>query len=124
MTDKQHQKVFAEFVFEQMSELSDVVYKSMFGGYGFYQHGLMFALVADEQLYFKANDFLADEFIALGLKPFIFQSKGKDMQLNYYQAPETVFEQAEQMRFWSEKAYQCALRNFVAKNTKPKRSKK
>jgi DNA transformation protein len=124
MTDKKRQKDFAEFVFEQMSEMPAVSYKSMFGGYGFYQHGLMFALVADENLYFKANDFLIDEFVALGLKPFVYQTKGKDMQLNYYAAPEIVFEEAQQMRLWSEKAYQCALRNFVAKNTKSARSKK
>ncbi len=122
--DRKHQQAFADFVLEQMSGLSDVRYKAMFGGYGFYCKGLMFALVAEEQLYFKANDFLADDFIALGLPAFVYHAKGKAMALKYYQAPEQVFEDPEQMAAWSEKAYQCALRNAVANYEKSTRRKK
>jgi DNA transformation protein len=122
--DRKQQKAFAEFVLEQMHTLSDIHYKAMFGGFGFYRKDLMFALVADENLYFKANDFLAEEFIALNLPAFVFESKGKTMTLKYYQAPEQVFEDSEHMALWADKAYQCALRNAVAKHQKPLRRKK
>lgn len=107
-----------------MAGIPGIRYKAMFGGFGFYRNDLMFALVDEEQLYFKANDFLADEFIALNLPAFVFQSKGKSMALKYYQAPEQVFEDVEQMQAWSEKAYQCAYRNAVANYKKPRRRKK
>lgn len=120
MVDRHRQSAFADFVVEQMAGISGIGKRAMFGGFGIYRNGLMFALIADESLYFKANDFLADEFTALNLPPFEFQSKGKTMVLKYYRAPESVFEEAEQMAVWADKAYHCALRNAEAKN-KPNR---
>ena len=120
MTDRQRQSAFAEFVLEQMADISGVSKRAMFGGFGIYRDGLMFALIADEDLYFKANDWLADEFVARALPPFVFESKGKAMALKYYRAPESVFEDAEQMKLWADKAYLCALRNIAGKKTKPR----
>jgi DNA transformation protein len=121
MANRQHQSAFADFVLEQMASVPGVSKRAMFGGFGIYRDGLMFALIADESLYFKANDFLADDFIALDLPPFEFQSKGKSMTLKYYRAPESVFEESELMQHWADKAYQCAVRNAKAKKI-PKRS--
>lgn len=118
MADRQRQSAFAAFVLEQMAEISGISKRAMFGGFGIYRDGLMFALIADEDLYFKANDWLADEFIARALPPFMFESKGKTMALKYYRAPESVFEEAEQMKLWADKAYLCALRNVAGKKTK------
>lgn len=123
MSDKRQQQAFAEFVLEQMAEIPGIGKRAMFGGFGIYRDGLMFALVADEQLYFKANDHLADDFTALGLQPLMYESKGKAVSLGYYQAPEAVFEESDQMREWSDKAYQCALRAAMAKYRKPPRRK-
>lgn len=115
MADRNRQSAFAEFVLEQMAGIPGIGKRAMFGGFGIYRNGLMFALVADEDLYFKANDHLAEDFIALGLPPFAFQSKGKTMALKYYRTPESVFEDSDQMRHWAEKAYRCALRNAESK---------
>lgn len=115
MADRQRQSAFADFVLEQMADVPDVAKRAMFGGFGIYRGGLMFALIADDQLYFKASDFLAEEFIALGLPPFVYASKGRSTSLKYYRAPEPVFEDSEQMVQWSQKAYRCALRAAQAK---------
>ena len=124
MADRHRQSAFADFVLEQMAEVPDVSKRAMFGGFGIYRSGLMFALIAEEQLYFKASDFLAGEFITLGLPPFIYASKGRSTALKYYQAPESVFEDSEQMALWSEKAYHCALRAAKAKAVPKKRRSK
>jgi DNA transformation protein and related proteins len=116
MANSQRPSAFAEFVLEQMAEIPDVRKRAMFGGYGIYREGLMFALIAEEQLYFKTDAALADAFIALGLPPFIYTSNGRSTTIQYYRAPETVFEDAEQMALWSEKAYQCAVRAAATKN--------
>ncbi len=121
MADRQRQSAFADFVLEQMADVPDVTKRAMFGGFGIYRGGLMFALIAQEQLYFKASDFLAEEFIALGLPPFVYASKGRSTSLKYYQAPESVFEDSEQMALWSHKAYQCAMRAAQAKAAPKKR---
>ena len=123
MSDKRQQRAFAEFVLEQMADIPGIGKRAMFGGFGIYRDGLMFALIADEQLYFKASDHLADDFTALGLQPLLYESRGKAVSLKYYQAPESVFEQSEQMLLWADKAYQCALRAAMAKCRKPLRRK-
>lgn len=123
MNDKRQQRAFAEFVLEQMAGIPGIGMRAMFGGFGISRDGLMFALVADEQLYFKANDRLADDFTALGLQPLRYDSKGKTVSLGYYQAPESVFEESEQMRLWADKAHQCALRTAMSKYRKPTRRK-
>jgi DNA transformation protein and related proteins len=112
MADRHRQSAFAEFVLEQLAGVSGVGKRAMFGGFGIYRDGLMFAL---------ANDHLAEDFIALGLPPFAFMSKGKTVALKYYRAPESVFEDSDQMRHWADKAYRCALRNAETK-AGPKRS--
>jgi len=121
MSDKRQQQAFAEFVLELMADIPGIGKRAMFGGFGIYRDGLMFALIADEQLYFKASDHLAEDFTALGLQPLLYESKGKAVSLKYYQAPESVFEQSEQMLLWADKAYQCALRAAMAKYRKPLR---
>ena len=123
MIDKRQQLAFAEFVLEQMAGIPGIGKRAMFGGFGITRDGLMFALVADEQLYFKANDHLADDFTALGLPPLRYDSKGKSVSLGYYQAPESVFEESEQMRLWADKAYLCAQRAATSKYRKPARRK-
>lgn len=122
MARRQQQSAFAEFVLEQMANVPGVNKRAMFGGFGIYRSGLMFALIAEEQLYFKANDFLADEFTALGLPPFVFESKGKAVALKYYRAPESVFEDSEQMQRWADKAFQCAVRNAEVKHARSRKA--
>jgi DNA transformation protein and related proteins len=115
MADRQRQSAFADFVLEQMADVPDVAKRALFGGYGIYRGGLMFALIANEQLYFKADEILALEFTELGLPPFVYTGKNGSTALKYHLAPETVFEEAEQMALWSDKAYRCAVRAAAAK---------
>ena len=46
---------YLDFIKEQMSGFGPVTVRRMFGGAGIFRDGLMFALVADETLYFKAD---------------------------------------------------------------------
>lgn len=43
-------------IIESLQALGDVRPKRMFGGHGLFLDGLMFALVADDMLYFKTDD--------------------------------------------------------------------
>lgn len=84
--------------------------KRMFGGYGIYHDGLMFALVADDVLYLKADENSSGSFAELGLPPFEFEKKGKTMQMSYYAAPEEIFDNLEKAKEWADRAYAAALR--------------
>ena len=115
MADRHRQSAFADFVLEQMADIPDVAKRSMFGGFGIYRSGLMFALIANEQLYFKADEMLAQEFTAMDLPPVVYTGKSGSTARKYHLAPEAVFEEAEQMARWSDKAYQCAVRAAAEK---------
>jgi len=84
--------------------------KRMFGGYGIYHDGLMFALVADDVLYLKADDSTSGAFVELGLQLFEYEKNGKLMRMSYYAAPEEIFDDLEQAREWAAQEYGAALR--------------
>lgn len=81
----------------------------MFGGHGIYHDGLMFALVADDTLYLKADDKSKKEFIDKQLTPFEYDKKDKTVKLSYYLAPEEIYEDPEEAYYWARLAFQAAL---------------
>ena len=44
---------FVEFVVDQMKEAGTITYRKMFGEYGVYCDGKIFALICDDQLFVK-----------------------------------------------------------------------
>lgn len=101
---------FADYVTGQMAGLGPVSARRMFGGFGLYHQGLMFALIVDDQLYLKADGESLDEFLGAGCRPFTYQARGRDVSLRYYEAPADVFDEAELMRDWARRAFAAALR--------------
>jgi DNA transformation protein len=101
---------FVEFVAEQMAFVEGLRIRAMFGGYGIYQDDCMFALIADDRLYFKADATTRAEFEAKGLSPFTYVVRGKSMTMQYFEAPPEVFEEQEAMRSWAQKAYGVAFK--------------
>ena len=95
--------------------------KRMFGGYGVYHDGLMFALVADDVLYLKTDKASVGSFLELGLQPFEYVKSGKKMQMSYYSAPEEIFDNPEQAKEWADRAYAAALRARKPKKSSARR---
>lgn len=110
---------FVEFVAEQMAFVGGLRIRAMFGGYGIYQDERMFALIADDRLYFKADATTRAEFEAKGLSPFSYVVRGKPMTMQYFEAPPEVFEEQEAMRNWVRKAYGAALNARRARRKNP-----
>jgi len=49
-------QIFVDFVIDQMHASNKVIYKKMFGEYGLYSEGQMFAMVCDNKLFIKPTD--------------------------------------------------------------------
>lgn len=101
---------FVSHLLDMLEPLGPVSARRMFGGYGIYIDRTMFALVADDTLYLKADDASRAEFVAAGLAPFRYARQGKSYQMSYYAAPEDALEDAEVLRDWARKAVDAALR--------------
>jgi DNA transformation protein len=102
---------FVEFLKDQLSEFGPVSVRRMFGGAGIFRNGTMFALVAGETVYFKADHQTKPEFEAEGLAPFSYSTKnGTNTLTSYWRAPERCLDDPEMMVEWAGKAWGAALR--------------
>ena len=81
--------------------------RAMFGGVGIYAGDLFFALIADDTLYFKVDESTRPDFEERDMGPFRpFGEEGGTMK--YYQLPEEILEDPEELRLWAEKAVAIA----------------
>lgn len=107
---------FSEFLKDQLSEFGAVTIRRMFGGAGIYRDGLMFALVASDVVYFKADDVNRPDFEALGLGPFVYAGKdGRNTIMSYWRAPESCLDDPSEMADWAARAFAAALRSRPGK---------
>jgi len=103
---------FLEFVTEQMAGFGPITVRRMFGGTGVFRDGLMFALIADEVLYLKADETTEADFRAEGLSPFTYKtSRNPRTVMSYWRAPERCLDDPDEMTDWCRKAYAVALRS-------------
>lgn len=110
--------VWVDFVLELLRPWRPVTARRMFGGHGVYHAGVMFALMADGQLYLKVDDESRGVFEAAGLSPFEYEAKGRRVALSYYRAPDAMLDEPELAHVWAERGWQAALRAHLLKKAK------
>jgi len=110
---------FVEHCVELLGDLGPVAARRMFGGWGLYVQGCMFALIADEVLYLKADAESRPLFEAEGLQPFVYEARGKSLTMSYFQPPDTAMEDRAEMRAWARAAADAAFRAASARKPKP-----
>jgi DNA transformation protein len=114
---------FIPFVQELLEDWASVSARRMFGGYGLYHEGLMFAIVMEQRLYLKVDEVNRPEFEALGLAPFTYAMKGRDVALSYLAAPDAIFDEPSVAVRWARSAWDAALRGHLAKAQARERAK-
>ena len=90
----------------------------MFGGYGLYRDAIIFGFLVDGELYLKVDGLNKCDFQAISSHPFIYEAKGKAMEMSYWHLPEYMIEEADIFIEWAEKSYQASIRNIKTKNSK------
>jgi DNA transformation protein len=102
---------FVDHILDLMKSAGPVRARKMFGAYGIYLQETIIGLVEDNILYLKVDDNSRHYFEELHLTPFVYQRKGKTIQLSFYQAPEEALDDHQQMKIWTYRALQAALRS-------------
>ncbi|WP_341703798.1 TfoX/Sxy family protein [Ferrovibrio sp.] len=95
---------FIEFAQELFAPLGGVSTRRMFGGAGIYCRGLMFGLIHDDTIYLKADAETAKAFEARGCGPFIYDGKGKPVQMSYWQMPAELIDDPDGAVTWAKTA--------------------
>jgi len=114
---------YIEFLIEQLSPLGEITTRRLFGGNSLYCDGIVFAVVANDTLYLKADDGNRSEFESSGLEPLHpFGDATKSMQ--YYEAPPELFEDQNALRRWGGGAVAAGRRAHAKKPKRPRPKKR
>lgn len=112
---------YCDYILDQLASLRGVSAKRMFGGFGLFKNGLMFGIIIDDILYFKAGDKNRTDYEATGMEPFRYSSKGRTVALSYWQVPAEALDDESALQEWAGKACQAAIE---AGDKKPKKKVK
>lgn len=109
---------FVTHALDLLAPLGLVEAKRMFGGYGVYARGVMFAILDDEELFLKADDEAQATFVAAGCRQWSYPTKAGPQPGPYWRPPDEAHEDPEAMRPWAALGLQAALRKAAAKAMK------
>lgn len=112
---------FKDYVVDQLRALGGASARAMFGGFGIYKGGVMFGLIASDELYFKVDETNQPDFAARKSKPFVYEGKGKPISMSYWRVPDDVLEDPDEIKTWAMKAYDVALKKREPVNPQPRR---
>jgi DNA transformation protein len=90
--------------------LGPVGVRRFFAGAALLADGVQFGFVMKGTLYLRVDDASRPDFEALGARPFCYAGGSKIVTVaSYYEAPDDVLEDAEELRGWAARAHRAAL---------------
>jgi len=100
------QDEFLTYILEDvLGDISDITSRAMFGGYDIYKDGIIFALIAYDQLYFKVGESNRADYEAMDSEPFVYQQgKHKKTTMSYWYVPEEVMQDKDRIKEWVDKS--------------------
>ena len=99
---------YAILVEDMLKPIGAVTVRSMFGGGGVYLDGVMFGLIADDVLFFKTDEKGQKVFEDEGMMPFTYEGRGKAVTMPYWQAPDRLFDDQDEMIEFARRAVDVA----------------
>ncbi|CAN7763226.1 TfoX/Sxy family protein [Bradyrhizobium sp. LjRoot220] len=116
---------YAEFLREQLAPLGRVNLRGMFGKTGVFCNGVMFAVVADNTLYFRVDDDNREIFKeAEAFPPLNYAKKGAIIDLSFWRVPERLFDEPDELMIWARAALAAAHRVAAKRERAAPRRKK
>ncbi|MDE1174376.1 MAG: TfoX/Sxy family protein [Parvibaculaceae bacterium] len=113
---------YKSFIGEMLEGLGPIRIRNMFGGAGVYLDDLMFGLILSETLFFKVDERNLADYVDEGQGPVSYEmASGKIVEMSYYEVPERLYDEPDELAVWARKALDAALK---ARAAKPARSAK
>ena len=95
---------------EAMEPLGTLTIRKMMGGAALYLDGTVFAILAADDLWFKADKQSDADWDAAGAERFTYDMGGKTGTMNYRRAPADVHDDPDEMQRWARLALEAGLR--------------
>lgn len=92
---------FKDYILEQLRDLPAKA-RPMFDAVGLYLEGKFFAIIHDDQLFFKTNEHTRKGYEHYGSKPFA--PSPKQILKNYYEVPAEIIDDPQALQEWAIKA--------------------
>lgn len=115
---------YRTYILDQLAGVAALNTRRMFGGVGLYSGESFFALIDDDVLFFKVDDSNREDYVSRGMRAFM-PIPGK-ASMGYYQVPEDVIEEADELVRWARRSVAVALtraKKPKVKKQAPKRNK-
>lgn len=93
-------EAFQQEVVSKLTPIGGVTSRKMFGGFGVFHEGAMFAIVSKQKLYFKVGPETLPDYVDAGS----LQHK----PMPYYSVPDDVYGNTASLKRWAKKAAQVA----------------
>ncbi len=100
---------FLEYIlYDIFGDNEPITARAMMGAHILYYEGKAFAIVEQEELYFKGSKELAEWYLSRGGKLFTYTKEGKDAHLYYFLVPLEVYEDKKSRDEWMDVALSVA----------------
>lgn len=100
---------YTEYVLELLEPIGPVRTARFFGGVGISKGPLQFAMIMGNSLYFAVDDDSREKYERAGMQPFSYMTKkGRILVRKYFELPEDVLADPEQLQRWAKESIQAA----------------
>lgn len=96
---------------ERLASVVPVSYRRIFNGYGVYHQGMQFALIVNDHLYFRADDYSCLLYERKGMKPFQ-PGRIESTESCFYQLPEDVLANPAELVYWMRTAVEAGMQGY------------
>jgi DNA transformation protein len=111
------QSAFLTQVLEKLAPHGPIKSRAMFGGYGIYYKEVIFAVIVENELYFRIDDKNRADYEKYDSKPFAYEGKNKVVVMPYLTLPEAVLKKPQLLKAYIEASYEASIRAKAKKRT-------
>ncbi|HBV38748.1 MAG TPA: competence protein TfoX, partial [Erwinia sp.] len=109
-----------EKAMHQLAELGDIECRSQFGGYSLSIEDVVFALVAEGELYLRACEQVKPYIVERKMQPLHFTKRGLPVALDYYRVDDPLWKEPGQLVALSRLCLQGARQQRTTKQQNPR----
>jgi DNA transformation protein and related proteins len=108
---------YLDRIIARLSQVAEVSYRRIFNGVGLYYHGVQFAIVINDHLYFRADEYSRPLYQQKGMAAFQPRA-AMNVDSCFFQLPNEVLDQPGELRHWLRIAVEAAqIGNFCDDET-------